>query len=228
MDLIRTGNGPKQLWFIARQHPGETMAEWWMEGLCERLFDTADSVAHLLKQQATIHIVPNMNPDGSFLGNLRTNAVGANLNREWQTPTQERSPEVLYVRNEMERTGVDFALDVHGDETLPYNFFAGPEGIPSYSIKQQNIFERYTQLLLDRSPDFQAEYGYAKDLPGKANLTVCSNYISEYFNCVAITIEQPFKDCATTPMPGVGWSPQRAKNLGAACLSACLPLLEEL
>ena len=39
-----------------------------------------------------------MNPDGSVLGNLRTNAAGANLNREWENPTLERSPEVFSVR----------------------------------------------------------------------------------------------------------------------------------
>lgn len=38
--------------------------------------------------------VPNMNPDGTWRGHLRTNAVGANLNREWEKPTLERSPEV--------------------------------------------------------------------------------------------------------------------------------------
>ena len=30
-DTGKPGNR-KQCWFIARQHPGETMAEWWMEG----------------------------------------------------------------------------------------------------------------------------------------------------------------------------------------------------
>lgn len=38
--------------------------------------------------------MPNVNPDGSIRGHLRTNAVGANLNREWKEPTPERSPEV--------------------------------------------------------------------------------------------------------------------------------------
>ena len=57
-----------------------------------------------------------MNPDGSVRGNLRTNAAGANLNREWQAPTPERSPEVLCVRDAMHATGVDAFLDVHGDE----------------------------------------------------------------------------------------------------------------
>jgi len=228
MDLIRTGTGPKQLWFIGRQHPGETMAEWWMEGFCEALFDPANPLSSSLRQEATLHIVPNMNPDGSFLGNLRCNAAGANLNREWKNPTQERSPEVLFVRNEMERTGVNFCLDIHGDESIPYNFFAGPEGIPAYNKTIERSYKNYTQYLLDRSPDFQTAYGYPKNLPGKANLAVCSNYIAEYFRCVAITVEQPFKDSDITPMPDVGWSPQRAKHFGAACLAACVPLLHDL
>lgn len=29
----------KKIWVIARQHPGETMAEWFIEGLLDRLTD---------------------------------------------------------------------------------------------------------------------------------------------------------------------------------------------
>ena len=60
-------------------------------------------------------------------GNLRTNAAGANLNREWLAPSAERSPEVLYVRAAMQAGGVDAFLDVHGDEGLPYVFTDGNE-----------------------------------------------------------------------------------------------------
>ena len=55
-------------------------------------------------------------------GYLRTNAAGANLNREWQTPKEDFSPEVFYVLKEMHARGLDFCLDVHGDEALPFNF----------------------------------------------------------------------------------------------------------
>ena len=44
-----------------------------------------------------------MNPDGSWRGHLRTNASGANLNREWDHPSLEKSPEVYYVRNKMDK-----------------------------------------------------------------------------------------------------------------------------
>jgi murein tripeptide amidase MpaA len=122
------GEGKKTLWITARQHPGETMAEWAAEGLLERLLDDADPVARDLLDRAVFHIVPNMNPDGSFRGHLRTNAKGVNLNREWDKASFENSPEVRCVLDEMAKTGVDLFLDMHGDEALPYNFIAGAEG----------------------------------------------------------------------------------------------------
>jgi murein tripeptide amidase MpaA len=129
IDCLAVGTGPKPVWFYARQHPGESMAEWFMEGLLERLTDAAAPGVAALLEKATFYCVPNMNPDGSFRGHLRTNAAGVNLNREWLTPTPEKSPEVLCVLAAMDRTGVDFAMDVHGDEAIPANFFAGFEGI---------------------------------------------------------------------------------------------------
>ena len=101
INLLTIGNqveSDMKVWIIARQHPGETMAEWFVEGLLGRLLDPQDPTARMLLDRATFYIVPNMNPDGSVLGNLRTNAAGANLNREWETPTLERSPEVFTVR----------------------------------------------------------------------------------------------------------------------------------
>src|SRR3546814_9392837 len=85
LDLLVLGEGPKKVWLYARQHPGESMAEWWMEGALERLCDEEDAVARLLRREATFYIVPNMNPDGSRRGHLRTNAVGINLNRDWRS-----------------------------------------------------------------------------------------------------------------------------------------------
>lgn len=94
MSLLTFGEpeeGKKNIWVIARQHPGETMAEWFMEGLIQRLVDETDTTAQALLEKAVLYVVPNMNPDGANRGHLRTNAVGVNLNREWQSPSKEKS-----------------------------------------------------------------------------------------------------------------------------------------
>lgn len=231
MDLLRIGTpaaDKKNFWAIARQHPGESMAEWWMEGFLARLLDPADRTAQALREKAVFHIVPNMNPDGSRRGHLRTNACGANLNREWSEPAMDRSPEVFLVRERMQATGVDFCLDVHGDEALPYNFLAGMMGIPSLSEQQKTLQQVFSDALLTASPDFQTRYGYPDAKPGKGNMTLCSNWVAETFGCLALTLEMPFKDNADRPDATFGWSPDRTKTFGAAHLDAMATVLNAL
>ena len=228
MDLLTLGEGPKKVWLYARQHPGETMAEWWMEGALERLCDEEDSVGRLLRAKATFHIVPNMNPDGSRRGHLRTNAVGVNLNREWHEPSMERSPEVFLVRQAMDETGVDFAMDVHGDEAIPAVFLAGFEGIPSLTDKQLQLYERFRDTLALRTPDFQTERGYPVSPAGRANLTMSTNQVAQRFGAVAMTLEMPFKDNDDLPDAEFGWSPARSMQLAKDCLGVLAEMIEEV
>ncbi|MBB3167924.1 M14 family metallopeptidase [Simiduia aestuariiviva] len=230
MDLLIIGDeapSKKRYWVIGRQHPGETMAEWCIEGFLERLLDSDDPVAREALANATFYVVPNMNPDGSRRGHLRTNAVGSNLNREWLNPTAEASPEVLCVLNKMKAVGVDFCLDVHGDEALPYNFIAGAEGIKSWSDAKQAELDFYKRTLMNTNPDFQTAKGYEVDKPGTANLTICTNYIAHTFDCLAMTLEMPFKDTVESPEPATGWSPARSKHLGASNLDVMLGFLRK-
>lgn len=231
MDLLRVGEpspDKRICWAVARQHPGETMAEWWMEGFIDRLLDPGDTIAAALLGKAMFYLVPNMNPDGSRRGHLRTNAAGANLNREWREPTMERSPEVFLVRSRMHETGVDFCLDVHGDEALPYIFLAGMMGIPSLSERQKELQAAFDRALLAASPEFQTEHGYPASPPGKGNLTMCANYVAETFGCLSLTLEMPFKDNADRPEPEFGWSPERSRNFGAAHVDALAAIVDDL
>ena len=218
----------KKIWVIARQHPGETMAEWFVEGLVQRLLDETDTVGRALLNKAVFYVVPNMNPDGSARGHLRLNAIGVNLNREWQTPSLENSPEVFYVREKMLATGVDMFLDIHGDEAIPFNFVAGSEGIPSYDARLENLENKFKQALLTVTPEFQDEHGYGKDKPGEANLTVASNWVGEQFNCLSYTVEMPFKDHNKHPDSLYGWSPERSIGFGHDTLAAVLAVTDDL
>ena len=220
IDCLEVGEGPRQVWLYGRQHPGEPMAEWWMEGALERLTDPHDPVARALRARARFHVVPNMNPDGSRRGHLRTNAAGVNLNREWHAPSPERSPEVLAVRDAMDETGVHFAMDVHGDEAIPYVFLAGFEGIPGWHRAQGASFDRFKETLARRSPDFQVTHGYQPSGAGKANLAMSTNQLAERFGAVSMTLEMPFKDNDDLPDPVYGWSAERSMRLGADCLGA--------
>ena len=218
----------RTIWITARQHPGETMAEWLVEGLLYSLLDSDNATAKLLLEKANFYIVPNMNPDGSVRGHLRTNAVGTNLNREWLNPSLEKSPEVFHVINKMEETGVDLFYDVHGDEALPYVFLAGSQGTPSYNDRLAVLRDKFSDVLKLASADFQSEFGYEIDTPGTANMTIATHWVAERFDCLANTLEMPFKDNGNVPDADTGWSPERSIKLGEASLVAMLAVVDEL
>ena len=230
IDLLVIGDEENavKIWVIARQHPGETMAEWCAEGFIERLLNDNDPIAHKVLQKAVFYIVPNMNVDGSVRGNLRSNAAGANLNREWQSPSVETSPEVFYVRQKMLETGVDAFLDLHGDEGLPYVFVAASEGNPSYNQRIADLESEFNEAFLLANPDFQTEFGYPKEEPGQANLTVASNWVGEQFDCLSLTLEMPFKDNANIPNQDMGWSAERSYLLGETLLNPIHQLIDKL
>lgn len=144
----------------------------------------------------------------------------------------------------MRKTGVDFALDVHSEEELPYVFLSKtPTGIPSWSRRQDNLYRTYVSSLMDACPEFQHKHGYKAPLKGKANLSVCCAYLAEEFSCLAVTQEQPFKfnQHMRDLLKQTGeemkkgeqcsdWDIEKCKKLGEACpvaLRAILPLLRD-
>lgn len=242
IEELTIGSGRAQIWIVCQQHPGEHMASWWVEGLLNRLLDPADPIGRKLVDQCTFHVVPRINPDGCARGHLRTNACGANLNREWcpsetpdgvayDAPTLEKSPEVYHVLKAMDASGVDCCVDAHGDEGLPYNFFAGN--------RASELYQRFQACCVAASPDFQDVYGYhfapGQDAPAPVTAVRrpgpargCTAQAAQRFDCLAVTLEMPFKDTANNPVPSEGWSPPRCAIFGAAMLDALVKVVPTL
>lgn len=219
--LLRRGDGAPgklNIWIIAQQHPGEHMAEWFMEGVIERLQDNDAQLSALLAI-ADLYLVPHMNPDGSFHGHLRTNANGKDLNRAWQDSTADVSPEVFFVKEQMEKYGVDMFLDVHGDEEIPYVFTAACEGNPGYTEKQQRLEEHFRRRLGEITQDFQSRYGYPRSQPGRANMNLACNSVGERYKCLSLTLEMPFKDNDDAPDAQTGWNGKRSMQLARDVLT---------
>jgi murein tripeptide amidase MpaA len=120
----------------------------------------------------------------------------------------------------MDATGVDFFLDIHGEESIPYCFVAPSEDIPSVKPTMVELRRAFQKSLLARFPPFQVKHGYPPEEPGKADLAIGANYVAETFGCLSLTLEQPFKDIGEQPEDEQGWCPRLSGELGAACLSA--------
>ncbi|GAC1029632.1 M14-type cytosolic carboxypeptidase [Pseudomonas sp. No.21] len=231
IQLLRVSRNPaaqRKIWIIAQQHPGEHMAEWYMEGVIERLKNKDDAELNELLAKADLYLVPNMNPDGAFRGHLRTNAAGKDLNRAWQSASEAESPEVFFVQQQMRKVGVDLFLDIHGDEEIPHVFTAGCEGNPGYSKRLERLEDEFRNRLVDIGADFQTRYGYPKDEPGKANTTLACNAVGMEFDCLSFTIEMPFKDHDDNPNPETGWDGKRSMKLGQDVLSVAAAMVDGL
>ncbi|VEU39369.1 unnamed protein product [Pseudo-nitzschia multistriata] len=234
IECIQVGTGKSIGWIIHRQHPGEHMAEFFAEGFLKRLLgldssgDTDGLVRQLLSKY-TFYIIPSMNPDGAVAGNLRVNAAGANLNREWcssgddyEAPTLERSPEVYHVLEKMKETGCDVFCDIHGDEEIPYNFLAQPV-VPNWGPRLEALHGAFNAAYRRANPDMQQEFAYEPTEYAEGDiLNIANDQIAHRFDCLSVTLEMPFKDCRSNSDPERGWSPARSRALGA---SLCEPLL---
>jgi murein tripeptide amidase MpaA len=224
---IALGAGPKRVWVVARQHSGETMASWWMEGALDCLLDPKDPVGAALLAAAQVHLVPIVNIDGAFRGNLRGNAAGIDLNRQWHSPDPKTAPEVACVLAAMDKTGCDLSLDVHGDETLPHVFVDGCDQDSVATPAQIAGVRRFEEALLRASPAFQTKVGYPPTYGGDEAAGMCNRALGRRFGAIGLTLEMPFHDSLETPDPVAGWSPAASKTMGRASLAAILQTLRD-
>ncbi len=222
---IALGQGTRPVWLLGRQHSGETMASWWMEGMLGRLLDPADETARRLLEAARVQLVPLVNIDGAARGNLRGNAAGIDLNRQWHGPDPERAPEIAAILAAMDHTGVDVMLDVHGDETIPHVFIDGCDSDPRASDRQRAAVAAFRSALLAANPAFQTRVGYPVTYGGDGAPRMATRAIARRFGAVGMTLEMPFKDSLDAPDPVAGWSPAASARMGHDCLDAILAVL---
>ena len=102
---------------IARQHPGETVGSFVIQGCIDFLMGNSEE-AKKLREIYLFKIVPMMNPDGVLVGNSRTSFAGCDLNRRWGKPNEIIHPEVYFTKNMILKLtlqrNIAFIVDCHG------------------------------------------------------------------------------------------------------------------
>ena len=102
---------------IARQHPGETVGSFVIQGCIDFLMGNSEE-AKKLREIYLFKIVPMMNPDGVLVGNSRTSFAGCDLNRRWGKPNEIIHPEVYFTKNMILKLtlqrNIAFIIDCHG------------------------------------------------------------------------------------------------------------------
>jgi hypothetical protein len=178
--------------------------------------------------RCTFHIVPNMNPDGSRRGHLRTNAVGVNLNREWHAPSPRRAPKCCASAMRWTRpasTSRWTSTATRRSRQLPRRLRGHSLASPSGRRELFNLFSDTLERIC--RPTSRPQQGYEIPRPGQANMSMSTTQLAERFGCVSMTLEMPFKDNFDLPDPVYGWSPS-GQISGRACLDALHAILPEL
>lgn len=124
---------------IARQHPGEVVGSWAVQGLLRFLLGPTPC-ARELREQYEFHVVPMVNVDGVVHGNSRCNLAGIDPNRVWAEPNPITHPEVHAVKRHLQNladgahsfvdsgrlcSGIELFLDMHGHSVAFGCFFYG-------------------------------------------------------------------------------------------------------
>lgn len=221
LDILVFGDENRQdakgVWVVSRQHAGETMAEFATEGFIRRLLDTNDPGTARILSDATIYVLPNMNPDGSAAGNLRANANGVDLNRAWHAPGDD-APEVKAVLAAIQQTGCDLFIDMHGDETRPFIWLVGP-GVPISDDVAAKV-QQFEAVLSQRHPEVLPPpdeiVNGLMDAPGMS-----VNYMVREYGCPGWIVELPFRE---TP-EGDTMLEQGCMSFGDSCVDALLAVM---
>ena len=120
-----------------------------------------------------------------------------------------------------------------GDEELPFNFISGAQLIPVWGPRLQALHGAFVAAYGRCNTGMQPAIGYPSPESKEEVLrymNVATNQISQRFDCLAMTLEMPFKDCLTISDPDVGWDPEKSRKLGASVLEALLyvhPMLRD-
>ena len=184
--------GKKRIYIHARVHPSETPCSWCLEGLIEELLSSTP-FARSLRDNAVFYILPFNNPDGVALGHSRCDAIGVNMEINYDRPDSLTRPEVKNIKNFINTTTyggnyLDLFINFHSQIAPHMTYWVHTEEStsPLYFKKEQT----FTSLTIDDNPLF---------LPNMLSFSAMApRYIEGYFwnnaaeNTLAITHETPY------------------------------------
>ncbi|MBQ1886049.1 MAG: hypothetical protein II157_02475 [Bacteroidales bacterium] len=182
----------KRIYIHGRVHPSESPCSWCLEGLIEELISPTP-YARSLRDQAVFYILPFNNPDGVALGHSRCDAIGVNMEINYDRPDSLTRPEVKNIKKFIETTTwggnhFDLFLNFHSQIAPHMTYWVHTEEStsPLYFKKEQTL----TSLTISNNPMFAPDMlSYSKMAP---------RYIEGYFwnnageNTLAITHETPY------------------------------------
>ena len=222
--------GRARIWVVARQHPGETPAHWFAEGMLARLVDPERRARPRAARARRLPRRPVREPrrrrrrkPAHERGGHRSQPRLARAASAGDEPEDPRHP----------RAHARHAASTRSSTCTPTSATRTSSPPATRATRATTSASRPSRSsssgsLEELDGDFQREYGYERDAPGEGNLSTAGNWVGEQFGCLALTLEMPFKDNANHPDPPRGWSPERARHFGQTSLESLFVCLDSL
>lgn len=170
LHAVTLGSGPRDVWILSRQHAWEAGVSWALEGSLRFLAsDTPD--ARALLASFTFHVIPTLDPDGLVHGGVRFNRNGYDLNRNWDTATPAKMPEIAAAQRWMLALPRKPALFLCLHNTESADFLQGPLTRGGAPIRRTG---ETLDRLLNQTSHFHAPNGvrdYPATAPAKGRMT---------------------------------------------------------
>lgn len=180
---IESRNEQSKEWLVilGRQHPPEITGALALFPFVDTLLSSGELGRHF-REKYNILVIPNINPDGVYAGNWRSNANGIDLNRDWNTFSQIETKQINDYLQQIVAQGhkIKFAIDFHS--TKHDIFYTMPV---DYGVEDPYFVKHWLGDLDRQMPKFIVEIK-----PGNnPDLGVSKQYFSDTFGVHAITYE---------------------------------------
>lgn len=189
----------KRIYIHGRIHPSETPCSWALEGLIEFLLEE-NQFSRSLRDNAVFYILPFSNPDGVALGYSRCDAIGVNMEINYNQPDSLTRPEVKNIKKFLNTTTygnkpIDLFLNFHSQIAPHFTYWVHTaESTSDKYYKDQLLF---ANLTIDNNPYTNNEcLSFSKIHP---------RYIEGFFwdnfkeKTLAITHETPYSHYNKNP-----------------------------
>ena len=180
LEIIRVGNpdAPFRILLRARAHGWEPGGNWVVQGLIRSLLQN-DATSYLKKY--CVYIMPMANKDAVARGRTRFNALGVDLNRQWDLPADPyHAPEKQALENwlkDMIQKGKKphLAIDLHNDSggNLHVNL-ATPDNAPyTANMKRfENLLYKHTWFTEGKASVYNPS-SFGEGLAARFNIDAC-------------------------------------------------------
>lgn len=206
---------------IARQHPGEVVGSWAVQGLLRFLLG-ATPAAKRLREEFVFHVIPLVNVDGVVHGNSRCTLAGVDPNRVWHDPNPILHPVVFALKNHMRSLsqgmstaypakGIEMFLDLHGHSAKFGCFFYGSN--PSAHISNA-VFPKLCSLISTDIDFEQCHWRCPKSHRKTARYVVYKQFGVKYAYTVECSLYGPVPHESGAPLGH--FTPSRVEFVGCA------------